>query len=210
MGFGVANILNKYARPALISWDDWEYVEENGFYGLVEKGSINVDVRISETHKYQNNVVTQTMEDGSVIDEHVINKPVELSLQFEETNNTALANGLLGSVSIQNQIGQFSPWLKSKLGGPVSTFEKLTQLAVRKVPLTITTQHAIYTDMVIKNMPIIHSAPYRGRLQVAFDVVQLNFSKTKTFTYSAKEKGTQKAASENVNSGQQVTLPFSI
>ena len=183
MGFGVSNLINKYLRPALISWDS-----NNG----VEAGSINVDVKITEAHKFSNDVTTQTMEDGSIIDEHIINNPMEVSIQFEETNNTIMAGGILGSAS-------FKPsWLKL---GPASTFEKLKQLSEKKVPLTITTQHAIYENMIIKNMPILHSAPYRNRIQVACDLVQLNYSQLQVTAYKAITKAISKAASSTVSGG---------
>jgi len=185
MGFGVANLINKYIRPALISWDS---------YNGVESGSLNVDVKISEAHRFNNNVTKQTMEDGSIIDEHVINSPMEVTLQFEETNNTALAGGILGSVS-------YGPsWMKF---GPKNTFNMLKELSEKKVPLTITTQHAIYENMILQNMPILHRAPYRNAIQVSCDLIQLNFSQMQTFAYKAKSLGTQKSAMTNTDGGFQ-------
>lgn len=186
MGFGVANLLNKYLRPALISWDT---------YNGIEAGSLNVDVKVSETHRFSNEVTTQTMEDGSVIDEHVINNPMEISVQFEETNNTIMAGGLFGGASF----GGLS-------FGPVNTFNVLKNLAEHKVPMTITTQHTIYDNMVIKNMPILHRAPYRNALQVACDMIQLNFSKDTVLSYKPRNTGTKKSASQNVNGGYQNTV----
>ena len=185
MGFGISNIINKYIRPALISWES---------HDGVEAGSINVDVKVSEAHKFSNDVTVQTMEDGSVTDEHVINNPMEVSIQFEETNNTVLAGGILGSAAFG------VPWMKF---GPGNTFNILKTLAEYKVTLTITTQHAIYKDMVIKNMPVLHRAPYRNALQVSCDLVQLNFSKESTFSYKATSEGLQKAVSSNISGGFQ-------
>ena len=187
MGFGISNIINKYIRPALISWSS---------YNGVEGGRINVDVKISEAHRFSNNVTTQTMEDGSIIDEHVINTPTEITLQFEETNNTVLAGGILGSAAFG------SAWMKF---GPGNTFAILRALAEKKVPLTITTPHAIYENMVMKNLPIMHRAPYRNAIQVVCDLIQLNFSIEQTFAYKAISAGIQKAASANQNGGYQQT-----
>lgn len=196
MGFGVSNILNKYIHKALISWDDHEYIE-NGFYGLVEKGNIQVDVKISETHKFSNNVTEQTMEDGSIVAEHVISNPIDLTIQFEETNNTVL--------------NQMSPLLEevgiSKFG-PAGTFEKLEKLWRYKVPLTITTQHKQYTNMQIAHMPIMHRAPYKNSIQVVIDLRQMNFSTIETTAYRSKNAGTQKSAMDTVKSGLQSLIPF--
>lgn len=187
MGIGLTSFLYKGTKPALISWDS---------YNGVESGRLQVDVKISESHKFSNEVTTQTMEDGTVIDEHIINNPMEIGLQFEETNNPIIAGGILGSSRAS------TPWIKP---GPAGTFNALKTLAENKVPLTITTQHAIYENMVIKNMPILHRAPYKNAIQVSCDLIQLNFSSEETFAYKASDENTQKSASQNVNGGQQPT-----
>ena len=92
--------------------------------------------------------------------------------------------------------------------GTGSTFAKLKELAEKRITLTITTQHHIYENMVIKNMPILHRAPYRNALQVSCDLIQLNFSKIQTYSYKAGNVGTMKSAMGNVSSGRVNTTIF--
>lgn len=153
-------------------------------------GRIFADVKIGETHRFASTVTDQTLEDGSSIHEHVIPQQPQVTLQIEETNNT------IGS---RFSGGYF---------GPQQTFDKLVQLWENSVPLTITTQHKQYTDMVIANMPILHRAPYRNALQISIDLRKLEFAKIETVTYKAKENPIQKAASSNNNAGLQKVSEF--
>lgn len=148
-------------------------------------GRIFADVKVSESHRYQSNVTDQTLEDGSVINEHVIPQQPQVTLQIEETNNTMGAR------------------LSGGFYGPQQTFDKLVQLWENAVPLTITTQHKQYKNMVIANMPILHRAPYRNALQVSIDLRQLRFAQMEVVSYKGKTAGLTKAASSNVSGGFQ-------
>lgn len=150
-------------------------------------GRIFADVKISESHRFQSNVTEQTLEDGSVINEHVIPQQPQVTLQIAETNNTMGSRLFGGSI------------------GPQQTFDKLVQLWEHTVPLTITTQHKQYKNMVIANMPILHRAPYRNALQISLDLRQLRFAKLHVISYSGSTAGIDKAASANVSGGQQKT-----
>lgn len=153
-------------------------------------GRIFADVKIAEAHRYMSNVTEQTLEDGSTISEHVIPQPPQITLQIEETNNT------LGS--------RFS----GGFYGPQQTFDKLVELWENSVPLTITTQHKKYENMVIQNMPILHRAPYRNALQISIDLKKLTFAKMETVVYKAKTNALTKAASKDISGGQQTTSIF--
>lgn len=154
-------------------------------------GRIFADVKISESHRYMSTVTDQTLEDGSSIHEHVIPQQPQVTLQIAETNNT------IGS--------RFS----RGFFGPQQTFNKLVELWENSVPLTVTTQHKQYSNMVIANMPILHTAPYRNALQISIDLRQLEFTKLETISYSGKTEGITKAASSNISAGLQKTQQFS-
>lgn len=153
-------------------------------------GRIFADVKISESHRYMSNVTDQTLEDGASINEHVIPQPPQVTLQIEETNNT------LGS--------RFS----GGFYGPQQTFDKLVELWENSVPLTVTTQHKQYQNMVIVNMPMLHRAPYRNALQISIDLKQLRFAKMETVEYKGKTTALTKASSTEVSRGMQKTTDF--
>lgn len=153
-------------------------------------GRIFADVKISEVHRYMSNVTDQTLEDGSAVNEHVIPQQPQVTLQIEETNNTLGAR------------------LSGGFFGPQQTFDKLVELWENSVPLTITTQHKQYTDMVISNMPILHRAPYRNALQISVDLKKLRFAKMETVSYKGKTEGLTKAASSATSGGMQKATEF--
>ena len=168
MGYSLNNIIKKYnLQKGIISWT------RNDKIG---SGQIYADVKVSETHQFRNEITEQTMEDGSVVDEHVINKPIVISIQIYETNYT---------------------------GNPASVFEKLVKIWEAKALLTLTTQHKIYQNMVISNMPITHRAPTKNSLSISCDMKQITFSKISTFQYVSKIKDVEMSASETVQGGPQ-------
>lgn len=220
MGFGISNVIGKATKAALIRYIDKddrasaiskygaETVEQLeatnkkvvGAVGYLAGAisnllteilitSIRPDVKVSETHKYSNEVTQQTLETGANAAEHIINMPIEVSLQFEETNNTFL-------LFSTHKYGE-------KLLGIKSTFTKLVDIWENKINCQIVTEHRVYNNMVIKNMPILHRAPYKKSLQVVCDFIQLNFANTEGTTYISSDKGTSKSASSTKSGGKQ-------
>lgn len=176
MGFGISNLINFFTQKALISWDATT---------SVAPGEIYAEVKIGEYHKYSNDVTENAMEDGSIIDEHIISKPIELTLQIQETNSAKMLTAFgLGTKNLD-------------------TFEQLVKLCENKVELTITTEHKQYKHMIIKNMPIAHKAPYKDTLDISIDLIQLNFSNLQSSLYKAIDKATSMAALPTINAGMQ-------
>lgn len=202
--------VNNFFKPALIRYVKPETDEEQrGWWGAeaiakVEmimaqalnfnddglNQSINPSVKKQETHSYNSDITEQTMEDGSVISEHVIQKPVSISLSFEETNSS-----LEKSAAVQLLGGQ------QKVFGTMSVFDKLVEVWEKKIICQIVTEHKIYNNMVIANLPIQHTAPFRHSIKVSVDFMQLNFAKPVKTIYIGKSAGTTMSAMETQNAG---------
>lgn len=200
MGFGISGLINKFTRPALVKYID-PLQKENleKFWGVntipelkrrvnfltawaVTK-TITPDVKKSETHNYKSNVTQQAVEDGSIIAEHIIQQPISITLSFEETNNTVGARFAMG------------------LYGPQKTFDNLVEIWEKKCVCEIITEHKIYENMVIQNIPIQHRAPYRNSIIVTCDFTQLNFTKSQRAVYVGKDAGLTKSASQTKSGG---------
>lgn len=179
MGFGVSGLINKYLRPALIRYNGsgTEYFLE----GWKDEDAIIPDVKKSETHGYQSNVTQMALEDGSIVAEHIIQQPISISVQFEETNNT------LRGWMIENK----------------STFDKLVDIWKNKTVCQVITEHKIYDNMVVQNMPIQHRAPYKGALSITCEFTQLSFASPASTVFVGKDEGLTKSASGTVQGGQQ-------
>ena len=183
---------------ALISWEEETEEESNGFIDKAANfvknaifgttNTIDPDVKKSETHQLQSEVTQNVLETGELVTEHIIQKPIKVSLVFEMTNGT------IG--------GRLSPKIGSMLGFN-TVFDKLFKIWKDKKICTITTFHKKYENMVIENMPIVHKAPYKGAYKVACDFIQLN--RKYLGVVPAKDKGTAKSAMETQEGGLQKT-----
>lgn len=217
MGFGISSYVTRGTRKALIRWIDPENNNESDVFdnsqdesifsaqsiaqnakqfltlalvGDLATNSITPDVRKSEVHKYRAEVTETALEDGSIVSQHVIQHPIEVTLQFEETNAGKMIGNILNAVGMIDQ---------------VSTFDKLTDIWRRKIPVTIITEQAQYDNMVIESMPIIHKQPYKGALQIMCDFKQLSFYSLQAFQYKGNSKNIVKSVSPRVEGGMQTT-----
>ena len=180
---------------ALISWEEPGIEQGSSFvkkkiFGAANE--INPDVLKSEAHQFQSEVTQNVMETGSIVAEHIIQKPIRVTLTFEMTNGTL---GGRMNTSIQGLAG--------KLLGFELTFDKLVKIWEQKIECTISTFHKKYENMVIENMPIVHKAPYKGAYKVSCDFVKLN--KKYLGIMSAKEEGTAQSAMTTQEGGLQKT-----
>lgn len=207
MSLGIAGIVNRLTRSAIIEWIDpakepiidthsriVNYAVEY-LYGFVSGNSITPDVKKQESHRFQSEVTQNTMEDGSIVAEHIIQKPIAVTLSFEMTNGS-FGSSIVGSRTVQ----QVARWL-----GYNTTFDKLVSLWEKKIECTVITQHRKYENMVIENLPIVHKSPYKNAYQVMCDFIQLK-KKDLGYSYPAKEISTAKSAMKTVEGGLQKTI----
>ena len=215
MGFGISSFVSRGTRKALIRWIDPDNNENEvndnsqgesltgqslmdnaksfltlALVGDLATNSITPDVRKSEVHKYRSNITEVALEDGSIAAQHIIQRPIDITLQFEETNSGKMIANVLSAVGLIDQ---------------VSTFDKLTDIWRRKIAVTIITEQAQYDNMVIENMPIVHKEPYKNALQIMVDFKQLSYSTIAGFQYKGNTKNVQKSVSPRVEGGMQTT-----
>ena len=158
------------------------------FVGDYNVNSLTPDVRKSEVHKYRSNITEVALEDGSIAAQHIIQRPIEITLQFEVTNSDKMLATALEFFGLANQ-------------RPV--FDKLTDIWRRKIPVTIITEQAQYTNMAVENMPIVHKQPYKNALQIMVDFKQLSYSTIAGF--KGKTKEIDKSVSPKQEGGMQTT-----
>lgn len=157
------------------------------FLGIIQ--DVKPDVRKSESHKYQSEVTQYAVEDGTIFSQHIIQRPIKVTLQFEETNAGKM---------IQNIVGSAERMLTGT--SKKTIFEQLVEIWERKIPVEIVTDQKIYKNMVIENLPIMHKSPYKGALQIMVDFIQLS-----TFQIQVDDKkGITKAVTKAANKAKSV------
>lgn len=195
MGFGVSQYINKFTKGAIIEWvSDQGLLESaiNTLTGYVVKENITPDVKKSETHRYSSSVSENVLESGAIVSEHIIQHPVRVTVQFEQTNNT------IGS--------RYASAIADKLGFS-TVFDKLVELWEKKIECTVITEHKKYKNMVIESLPIVHRSPYRGSFQVMVEFKQLKKRRI-TKSYNANNKGTSMSSMETAEGGFQQATEF--
>lgn len=220
MGFGISSFVSRGTRKALIRWvdpeDEKQQVKDNSLGEEVEgqsfadnaknfltlalvgdlaTRSITPDVRKSEVHKFRSNITEVALEDGSIAAQHIIQRPIEMTLQFEETNSGKMIANVLSSLGFIDQ---------------VSTYDKLTDLWRRKIPVTIITEQAQYDNMAIENMPIVQQQPYKGALKIMVDFKQLSYYTLAGFQHKGKSEDIDKSVSSEVEGGTQTVTDIDV
>lgn len=147
---------------------------------------IPVTTRQQEAFSYQADVTDHTVEDGSIVSDHVILKPLQLELSFEISN-----------------------WEKSYAK---YSFELLESLFTSRTPVDLLTEHKQLTNMVMTSLHTDNSSPVWGKLSCRASFKQLKFITLETVAFSSakvtpteKTSGpsTPKAAETKVDKGKQ-------
>ena len=114
----------------------------------------------SENHSFGNEVVSQTIENGSALADHIIIQPDQLEL----------------TLFVSNVDGNNQPLQGETAKTVLST---LKALQMSRQPVTVMTQHLLYTNMAIETVNASHLAPFKGLLNpIAVKFKKLDFTNT--------------------------------
>jgi hypothetical protein len=145
-------------------------------------GDIAVDVHKSDNHILSSEVTDHTLEAGSIVSDHVISKPRQLSILFEQVNTK---DGLSRAIRIWQEI---------------KNVERARKL------ITAITEHDIYNHMIFENVNALQAAPMKGALQFSTTLKQINSVQlmvVKTPASQLAQDGTNKTASSEISRGVQ-------
>lgn len=126
---------------------------------------IYVDVIESHLHERKAEVAQQVLENGATIADHIVLKPITLTITFSQTN--------------QAKAGESGMERSRKV------FQELEDLWRNRGLLTIWTEHKQYNDMVIESISSEQRAPHKGALSFSAKLVQINSVKIETTKVSA-------------------------
>jgi len=133
---------------------------------LSKIAGVPITVLTSETHTYTSEVTQNPLEDGSIITDHIIEKPLTLRVEIAITNTD------------QNN---------------KTIFNSFVQKLKNRSTLTLNTEHQIYKNMVLTSFTPTHSAPYKGAFTATLVFTQLRYynavANTNTNTANTSVKG---------------------
>lgn len=133
------------------------------FFNTTFIAGVAVSVISRDRYKYRARLTGLTVEDGSVIADHVILDPDEIEQEFEICNT-------YGETMARNAAEDLRNVMKSRL------------------PVTVITTHGQYDDMFLEDIDIDHSLEYKHRLVCKAKFKKINWSKTETTTSTSISK----------------------
>lgn len=146
----------------------------------------------SEDHTADNEVVEQTLENGSPMTDHIIIKPDLLEISFVITN-------------VESINGHTQPLTGERAK---TVWQELKRIRNTRTLLTVLTAHELYEDMAIESLSGSHQAPNRGQLSYTIKLKKVNVTNfnvgknsSRFFdTGSKKKKGAKEKIEEVLNS----------
>jgi hypothetical protein len=97
-------------------------------------GTIDLDVTITEQHRYNSRVTNYPVEDGTIVSDHIINEPDTLTLQALVTDTP------LSILSLPNR--------------SVDVFNRLIEIQQKRELITVITGLKIYDSMAITSLDV--------------------------------------------------------
>ena len=133
--------------------------------------SIDLDVTLDEAHEWLNDVVTNPVEIGSPIADHIQQQPDKLTI-----------TGMISDSPITDSIvSQLNSIGDSEFGTRAQTaFDLLRALMASKKLVTVYTRYRIYTDMALASINIPRSAGLGEAIQFTAQFTHVRMVETKT------------------------------
>ncbi len=148
--------------------------------GYVDWGEIAVDVHKSDNHILSSEVTDHTLESGAVVSDHVISKPRQLSIIFEQVNT------------------------KDGLARAIKVWQEIRNVERARMLVTAVTEHDTYNHMVFDNVSALQTAPMKGALQFSASLKAINsvqLAVVKIPESILAKDGTSKKASSEISAG---------
>ncbi len=149
-----------------------ESVQTQILYGSDVKksiGGISIDAFVEETYNHSAQVTEYPVEDGTNINDHVVQNPDEISV-----------NGVVGDISIYEDYSQTTP----PTNRAADYYAKLVDLKEKGNPVTIVTGLKVYDNMVIKSISVVRNADNGKALVFTMNLVKVRVIKSQLVVIS--------------------------
>lgn len=134
-------------------------------YGYRNKksiGGVAIDAFVEEGHDLSAQVTSYPVEDGSTINDHVIQDPDKLIIR-----------GVIGATSIYGEDA-----LENTINRPYNIYLKLEELKNNGEPITVVTGLKTYENMVIEAFSITRNAENGRSLEFTMNLIQVRIVKS--------------------------------
>lgn len=157
---------------------------------------VEASVLEGEEHGRVSQMTEQVIEDGSIINDHIILKPLTCTVRFEQCNVLFGKTNVL-NVQTQDELSQISTSYSNGAYFELQrVYFKLEKIWKDKQLVTLDTFHKSYVDMVLTNLSGVHRAPYKGTMKFTATFTQLNVVKSQYTAIPDKEMANRTQAKE--------------
>lgn len=148
---------------------------------------IKVTVLEGEDHNRTSQMTEQTIEGGAVINDHVILKPLTITLRFEQCNVLYGETDVL-NVNTKEELESVSAnFYNGAYFELRQVFYKLEQMWKTKKIVTLDTFHKLYDNMILTSLSGVHRAPYKGTMKFTATFTQANVVQSQFVAIPDKE-----------------------
>lgn len=144
-------------------------------------GTITVDTHLSEDHSYSSSITTSEIEDGSPINDHVIDEPFRLSVNGYISNITTIGIGIASAVITGTSV--LSGKNKAK-----DAERELRALRTNKVPFSIVTGLRSYKNMMITSLSFPRSSVTGKGLEFNATFQQVTIVQSQVLAISSEDQ----------------------
>jgi len=149
---------------------DGEMAQENLVLfanGVGSYTGLDGSILTSENHSFSNDIVSQTIENGSALTDHIIIQPDELELSIFASNVDGINLPLDGETA-------------------KTILATLKSIRDNRTLVSIMTQHQLYKSMAIESISATHDAPWKGRLIIVCKLKKVDITNTVNQTPASK------------------------
>lgn len=131
---------------------------------------------MSEAHTAENDIVEQTLEDGSPMTDHIVVKPDYIEIAF-----------VISNVESVNGISQPLTGERAK-----TVWQELKRIRNKRLLVTVLTVHELYENMAIESLTGTHEAPTYGQLSYNIKLKKIDITNFNLGSNSPRKFSTKK------------------
>lgn len=172
---------------------------------------ITVDATLRLAHGRTSEVTDHAVEDGSVITDNVVNRPIRLHVEAMVTDApfeflSGVRRSIANASSAIDQLSGGTPinQLRSNPSRSQSAFDALNDLWTKRLPFTMVTRRRIYQTMVFTNLEFSDSEDTVESLRFSADMKQIVIA-TQAFDELAVKPAMKDRAKRKKTKGAQPT-----
>ena len=140
---------------------------------LADLPYIEWDASENETHQFSSTVTEHPVENGSVVSDHVIHRPISLTLRLLQTNHAIQQNAFYATGYVQRAgDGRVLSYGADRVSQAFEALDSLRRLAV---PFEVVTSFRRYDNMLIESISVERNAKTGQALSVTVQLKQIRF-----------------------------------